>query len=199
MSVPVTVQIPVVTTMNDTAAQRGRVVAGSFDLACEFEELADKDAPVVLVTPPHGQRYRRNVDGGWLKELGPRPDDHRRYRWLPPTAMELPGEFWLDELRGLVPPDRRQHLAKALERAFFEPPEQLTKRLRQPTVRARVEAQIEARADYGDQFKIIGSELYRLCAEPYLGLRSDGFVIGNHSTKGWQTEAHRPSDLYSFA
>lgn len=147
---------------------------------------------------PNRDRYRRDLQGGWLREIGPRPTDYQHYRWRLPTPQEQPGEFWLNELRGFVPRDRYQRLENALDRSYHEGPERLTERLRKPNIRVRIHEQIEAHADYADQFKIIGNKLYRRSAEPYVGLGHRS-IAGNNSAKDWRTEAHNPSALYSYA
>lgn len=169
------------------------------ELRFDLEELDDRSVPVALVTPPDSERYRLTLDGKWLKEIGPRPEDHRRYRWFSPTLQQRPGAFTVADLTRYVPDDRRKHLVRAWEKAILDDTGQAGKRFPRSVDEATIQQQIDAFVDYGGQFKVIKDSLYRISAEPFLGLRDDGFVIGNHSIRGWAREAHFPYELYSCA
>lgn len=199
MSVPVLVEIPLVSFAPSSETRRGRVLLWSEDLRFDFEELDDGAAPVVVISDDSEIDYRFHEHAGWLRHVGPRPDANRQYRWMYPTFNERPGEFGAATMHPYVPKDRRKALINALDRVILGGSNKTPTFVAGSLEQQLVERQMEDRRSYGDSFKVVGDSLYRLSAEPFFLMRDDGFIVGSHSSRGWKAYSNAPWELYSCA
>lgn len=197
MSVTIIVETTLVSSLNSTAARRGKLILGTFNLHVDIEELDERAAPILLSVDRADRIWRLHEESGWLLRIGPCPDKDEVYPWFFPSLRQLPGEFTISTLYNYVPKDRRKALTRVWDRAILESPGKVLERMLGTYDDEIVQRQLEDHRDYGDSFKIV--DMFRVSAEPILRMRDDGFIHSNHGTKGWWRETSKPWELYSCA